>query len=154
MSVKAIPQGFHSITPYLGVKQAAEAIEFYKTAFGASEIMRLEMPDGSIGHAELRIGDSPLMLGTPCDEGPFVSPEGHTSVGIHLYVADVDKQFETATAAGARVIREVQDQFYGDRSCTLKDPFGHVWFLATHKEDLTQAEIETRAAELFRQMKG
>ncbi|BBP76628.1 VOC family protein [Pseudomonas gingeri NCPPB 3146 = LMG 5327] len=154
MSVKAIPQGFHSITPYLGVKQAAEAIEFYKKAFGASEIMRLEMPDGSIGHAELRIGDSPLMLGTPCDEGPFVSPEAHTSVGIHLYVADVDKQFETATAAGAKVIREVQDQFYGDRSCTLKDPFGHVWFLATHKEDLTQAEIETRAADLFRQMKG
>ncbi|WP_017904685.1 VOC family protein [Pseudomonas asplenii] len=154
MGVKAIPEGFHSITPYLGVSQAAAAIDFYKQAFGATEVMRLAMPDGSIGHAELRIGDSPLMLGTPCEDGPFVSPRGHTSVGIHLYVSDVDKQFETATAAGATVIKEVQDQFYGDRSCTLKDPFGHVWFLASHKEDLTQAEIEARAEKLFQQHKG
>ncbi|SDT27377.1 PhnB protein [Pseudomonas asplenii] len=153
MSTKAIPEGFHSITPYLGVSQAAAAIDFYKHAFGATEIMRLTMPDGSIGHAELRIGDSPLMLGTPCGEGPFGSPQGTTSVGIHLYVSDVDKQFETATAAGATVISEVQDQFYGDRSCTLKDPFGHVWFLASHKEDLTQAEIEARAAKLFQEHK-
>ncbi|QXI31017.1 VOC family protein [Pseudomonas vanderleydeniana] len=154
MSVKAIPEGFHSITPYLGVSQAAAAIDFYKKAFGATEVMRLAMPDGSIGHAELRIGDSPLMLGTPCEDGPFVSPQGHTSVGIHLYVSDVDKQFETATAAGATVIKEVQDQFYGDRSCTLADPFGHVWFLASHKEDVPQAELEARLAALYEQPQG
>lgn len=150
MSVKAIPEGFHSLTPYLGLKDAAKAIDFYKQAFGATEIMRLSMPNGDIGHAELRIGDSPLMLGTPCDEGPLSNPEHRSPVGLHLYVSDVDKQFELATAAGATVISEVKDQFYGDRTCTLRDPFGHVWFLATHIEDVSQDEIERRAAAMFK----
>ncbi|MBO0496947.1 VOC family protein [Pseudomonas sp. Marseille-Q1929] len=152
MSVKSIPEGFHSITPYLGVEKAAEAIEFYKKAFGATQVMRLDMPDGSVGHAELRIGDSPIMLGSPCDESAFGSPrDGKTSVGIHLYVPDVDKQYKQAIDAGGTVISEPKDQFYGDRSGTLKDPFGHVWFLATHKEDLTEAQIRQRAMEMFQQ---
>lgn len=152
MSVKPIPEGFHSITPYLGVEKAAEAIEFYKKAFDATQVMRLDMPDGKVGHAELRIGDSPIMLGSPCDESAFGSPrDGHTSVGLHVYVADVDKQYKQAIAAGGTVISEPKDQFYGDRSGTLKDPFGHVWFLATHKEDLTEAQIRQRAMEMFQQ---
>ena len=152
MSVKTIPEGFHSITPYLGVEKAAEAIEFYKKAFDAITVMRLDMPDGKVGHAELRIGNSPIMLGSPCDESAFGSPrDGHTSVGIHLYVDDVDKQYKQAIAAGGSVISEPKDQFYGDRSGTLKDPFGHVWFLATHTEDLSEAQIRQRAMEMFQQ---
>lgn len=127
MSVKPIPEGFHSITPYLGVEKAAEAIEFYKKAFNATQVMRLDMPDGKVGHAELRIGDSPIMLGSPCEESAFGSPRGgHTSVGIHLYVDDVDRQYKQAIDAGGSAISEPKDQFYGDRSGTLKDPFGHV----------------------------
>lgn len=152
MSVKPIPEGFHSITPYLGVDKAADAIEFYQKAFNATLAMRLDMPDGKVGHAELRIGNSPLMLGSPCDESPFGSPrDGHTSVGIHLYVNDVDAQYKQAIAAGAIAISAPKDQFYGDRSGTLKDPFGHVWFLATHKEDLTEAQIRQRAEAMFNQ---
>ncbi|SDT34140.1 PhnB protein [Pseudomonas granadensis] len=140
MSVKPIPEGYHSITPYLGIHKAAEAIDFYKKAFGATEVMRLAMPDGSIGHAELRIGDSAIMLGSPCDQGPLSNPEQAVSVGLHLYVADVDRSFKQALDAGATSVSEVQDQFYGDRSGTLKDPYGHLWFLATHKEDLTESK--------------
>ncbi|MBM9489328.1 VOC family protein [Pseudomonas sp. R11F] len=152
MSVKPIPEGFHSLTPYLGVEQAAEAIEFYKKAFNATQVMRLDMPDGRVGHAELRIGDSPIMLGSPCDESPFGSPrDGHTSVGLHLYVADVDAQYQQAIAAGGIAVSDPKDQFYGDRTGTLRDPFGHVWFLATHKEDLTEAQIRQRAIEMFKQ---
>ncbi|MBC3347845.1 VOC family protein [Pseudomonas sp. SWRI196] len=151
MGVKAIPEGFHSITPYLGIQKAAEAIEFYKKAFNATEVMRLDMPNGDVGHAELRIGDCPIMLGTPCDQGPLRNPEQSVPVGLHLYVEDVDNAFAQAIAAGGTVISEVKDQFYGDRSGTLKDPFGHVWFLATHKEDLTQEQIEQRAREMFQQ---
>lgn len=150
MSVKPIPEGYHSITPYLGIDKAAEAIEFYKKAFGAIQIMRLDMPDGKVGHAELRIGDSPIMLASPCDEMAFGSPGSHpTSVGLHLYVTDVDAQYKQAIAAGATVISEPKDQFYGDRSGTLKDPFGHVWFLATHIEELTEEQIRQRAKDLF-----
>lgn len=151
MGVKAIPEGFHSITPYLGIQKAAEAIDFYKKAFNATEVMRLDMPNGDVGHAELRIGDCPIMLGTPCDQGPLRSPEQSVPVGLHLYVEGVDNAFAQAIAAGGTVISEVKDQFYGDRSGTLKDPFGHVWFLATHKEDLTQEQIEQRAREMFQQ---
>jgi len=145
MSVKPIPEGYHSITPYLGIQKAAQAIDFYKKAFGAIEVMRLAMPDGSIGHAELRIGDCPIMLGTPCDQGPLSNPDNSPSVGLHLYVTDVDKSYKQAIEAGATVISEVKDQFYGDRSGTLKDPYGHLWFLATRKEDLTQEQIEQRS---------
>lgn len=151
MSVKPIPEGYPAITPYLGIQRAAQAIDFYKKAFGAIETMRLEMPDGSIGHAELRIGDCPIMLGTPCDQGPLSNPEQSPSVGLHLYVDDVDKQFAQAIAAGGSVVSEVKDQFYGDRSASLKDPFGHLWFLASRKEDLTPEQIRQRAMEMFAQ---
>ena len=151
MSVKPIPEGYHSITPYLGIQQAAEAIEFYKKAFGATQVMRLDMPDGRVGHAELRIGDSSLMLGTPCDQMALRNPDEHTSIGLHLYVEDVDAQFQRAVDAGATVVSEPKDQFYGDRSASVKDPFGHLWFLATHKEDLTEEQIRQRAMELFKQ---
>ena len=151
MSVKPIPDGYHSITPYLGIHKAAEAIEFYKKAFGATQVMRLDMPDGRVGHAELRIGDSSLMLGTPCDQMALRNPDEHTSIGLHLYVEDVDAQFQRAVDAGATVVSEPKDQFYGDRSASVKDPFGHLWFLATHKEDLTEEQIRQRAMELFKQ---
>ncbi|MBJ2293810.1 VOC family protein [Pseudomonas sp. MF5691] len=150
MSVKPIPDGYHSITPYLGIDKAAEAIEFYQKAFDATVFMRLDMPDGKVGHAELRIGDSPIMLASPCDEMAFGSPGAHpTSVGLHLYVKDVDAQYKQAIAAGGKAISEPKDQFYGDRSGTLRDPFGHVWFLATHIEELTEEQIHKRAKELF-----
>ncbi|SET62937.1 MULTISPECIES: VOC family protein [unclassified Pseudomonas] len=151
MSVEPIPEGYASITPYMGIDKASEAIEFYKKAFGATQVMRLDMPDGKVGHAELRIGDSAIMLGTPCDEMALRNPAEHTSVGLHLYVSDVDAQFKQAVAAGASVVSEPKDQFYGDRSASVKDPFGHLWFLATHKEDLTEAQIRERAEALFKQ---
>lgn len=150
MSVKPIPDGFQCITPYLGIAKAAEAIEFYKKAFGAIEVMRLSMPDGTVGHAELRIGGFPIMLGTPCDQGPLCNPDASPSVGLHLYVEDVDKSYAQAINAGGTVVSEVQDQFYGDRSGTLKDPYGHLWFLATHKEELTEAQIAERARDMFK----
>lgn len=152
MSVKPIPEGYHSLTPYLGIDSAAAAIEFYQHAFGATQVMRLDMPDGKVGHAELRIGDSAIMLASPCGEMAFGSPrDNHTSVGLHLYVNDVDAQYAQAIGAGATAISEPKDQFYGDRSGTLKDPFGHVWFIASRKEDLTEAQIRQRAAEMFKQ---
>ena len=151
MNVKAIPDGYHSLTPYMGIDKAGEAIEFYKNAFGATQVMRLDMPDGRVGHAELRIGDSSLMLGTPCDQMALRNPDEHTSIGLHLYVEDVDAQFQRAVDAGATVVSEPKDQFYGDRSASVKDPFGHLWFLATHKEDLTEEQIRQRAMELFKQ---
>lgn len=152
MNVKAIPDGYHSLTPYMGIDKAGEAIEFYKKAFGATQVMRLDMPDGRVGHAELRIGDSSLMLGTPCDQMALRNPDEHTSIGLHLYVEDVDAQFQRAVDAGATVVSEPKDQFYGDRSASVKDPFGHLWFLATHKEDLTEEQIRQRAMELFKQI--
>ena len=151
MNVKAIPDGYHSLTPYMGIDKAGEAIEFYKKAFGATQVMRLDMPDGRVGHAELRIGDSSLMLGTPCDQMALRNPDERTSIGLHLYVEDVDAQFQRAVDAGATVVSEPKDQFYGDRSASVKDPFGHLWFLATHKEDLTEEQIRQRAMELFKQ---
>ncbi|MBL4980789.1 VOC family protein [Pseudomonas fluorescens] len=151
MNVKAIPDGYHSLTPYMGIDKAGEAIDFYKKAFGATQVMRLDMPDGRVGHAELRIGDSSLMLGTPCDQMALRNPDEHTSIGLHLYVEDVDAQFQRAVDAGATVVSEPKDQFYGDRSASVKDPFGHLWFLATHKEDLTEEQIRQRAMEMFKQ---
>jgi PhnB protein len=158
MSVKPIPDGYHTLTPYLSIKGASEAIEFYKRAFNATEIFRLVAPNGAIGHAEIRIGDSPIMLADPCEQAQFAfrSPAalGGTSVGLHLYVADVDTQFAQAIAAGAKVVRPLEDQFYGDRTGTLEDPFGHLWFLASHKEDLTPEEINRRADAIFNQTKA
>ncbi|MGH8498414.1 MAG: VOC family protein [Methylococcales bacterium] len=153
MTVKPIPDGYHSVTPYLSIQGAAEAIEFYKQAFGATELFRLAAPSGEIGHAEIKIGDSSIMLADPCEEGAFRNPQslGGSSVGLHVYVNDVDALFSQAVAAGAKTVKPVQDQFYGDRTGTLEDPFGHVWFLATHKEDLTPEEINQRAEALFKQ---
>lgn len=156
MSVKPIPEGFHSLTVYMGVKDASSAIEFYKKAFGAVENFRLSGPDGRVGHAELQIGDSKIMLCDPCDQGGFSSadPNGTTSFALNLYVPDVDAQYKRAIDAGATASREVQDQFYGDRSGTLRDPFGHLWFIATHKEDLTPDEIRKRAEVAFKEMQS
>jgi PhnB protein len=153
MSVKPIPEGFHSLTVYLAVKDADKAIDFYKKAFGAIEHFRLNGPDGKVMHTELQIGSSRLMMCDPCDQGGFASPDldGKTSFAMHLYVPDVDAQFKRAIDAGATVQREVQDQFYGDRMGTLKDPFGHLWLVSTHKEDLTPEEIGKRAEQAFQQ---
>ena len=152
MAVKPIPEGQHSITPYLGIKDAGKAIDFYKAAFGAVEMFRLDSPDGRVGHAELKIGDSSLMLADPCDmEGGLTASQklSGAGVGLHLYVEDCDKVYAQALAAGATQLRAVTDQFYGDRSGTLKDPFGNIWFVSTHKEDLTPDEIRARAAKMF-----
>ena len=153
MAVKPIPDSHHSITPYLSIKGAAKALEFYKQAFGATELLRMAMPDGGIGHAEIKIGDSIIMLADPCDQSGFHSPQslGGSSVALHVYVENVDSQFAQAISAGAKVIKPVEDQFYGDRTGSLEDPFGHVWFLATHKEDLTPEEIGQRAEAFFKQ---
>ena len=152
MPVKPLPEGYHSVTPYLMIKGAAEAIGFYQRAFGATELFRLAQPNGQIGHAEIKVGDSTIMLADPCEQGAFRNPQslGGSSVGLHVYVKDVDAQFAQALSAGAKAVKPVQDQFYGDRTGTLEDPFGHIWFLATHKEDLTPEEISQRAEALFK----
>ena len=146
-SVKPIPDGYHTITPYICVNDAANAIEFYKKAFGATELMRLDHPSGKIGHAEIKIGDSHLMLADEFPEMNFRSPQtlGGAPVSLYLYVEDVDAVADQAVAAGAKVVREVKDQFYGDRSGTLEDPYGHVWNIATHKEDVSLEEINKHA---------
>lgn len=145
---KPIPDGYHTATPYLIVKGAAQAIEFYKKAFGATELLRMEQPGGKVGHAEIKIGDSTIML---ADEAPDVdarSPQtiGGSPVSILLYVEDVDAVFTKAVAAGAAVQRPVANQFYGDRTGGVKDPFGHVWYIATHVEDVSPDEMRKRAA--------
>ena len=147
-TVKPIPDGYHAITAYLSIKGASDAIEFYKKAFGATEVMRMAQPDGRIGHAELQIGDSKIMLADEHPEMDFRSPRaiGGTPVMLHLYVDDVDTIVGRAVAAGAKVLRPIQDQFYGDRSGSVADPYGHVWHVATHKEDLSMDEIRRRAA--------
>jgi PhnB protein len=151
MPVKPIPDGYHSITPYLIVNNAARALEFYRDAFGATELMRMEQPGGKVGHAEIQIGDSRVMLADEFPEMGAKSPTsiGGSPVGLMLYVEDVDARFKQAIAAGAKELRPVQDQFYGDRSGTLLDPFGHQWTIGTHKEDLTDAEIKKRMAAMM-----
>ena len=145
--VKPIPEGYHSVTPYLCISGAVKALEYYKKAFGAIELFRMEH-EGKIGHAEIKIGDSPIMLADEFPEMGFVSPQtlGGSPVGIMIYVDDVDTVFKQAIDAGATEKKAVQDQFYGDRSGTLTDPFGHVWTVATHKEDVAPEEIEKRLA--------
>jgi PhnB protein len=143
--VKPIPAGYHSVTPYLIIKGAADAIDFYKKAFGATELFRMEH-EGKVGHAEIKIGDSPIML---ADEQPgmgYVSPKtlGGTPVSLMIYVEEVDKIYKQAIKSGGEEVKALQDQFYGDRSGTLKDPFGHVWTVATHKEDVTPEEMDKR----------
>lgn len=145
--VKPIPEGYHSVTPYLCVKGAVDALEYYKKAFGAVELFRMEH-DGKIGHAEIKIGDSPIMLADEFPDMGFVSPVtlNGSPVGIMIYVDDVDTMFKQAIEAGGVEKKPVQDQFYGDRSGTLTDPFGHVWTVATHKEDVAPEEIDKRLA--------
>jgi len=143
---KPIPEGYHSVTPYLIIKGASEAIDFYKKAFGATELFRMPAPEGKIGHAEIKIGDSPIMLADEFPEMGYKSPQtlGGSPVSLMIYVADVDTVFKQAIAAGGKEQRPVKDQFYGDRSGTLEDPFGHVWHVATHKEDVSPEEMERR----------
>jgi PhnB protein len=145
---KPIPEGYHTATPYLIVSDAASAIDFYKKAFGATELTRMTQPDGRIGHAEIKIGDSPIMLADEFPEIGARSPQrfGGSPVSILLYVEDVDALFSQAVAAGGKVLRPVKDQFYGDRSGGVTDPFGHVWYIATHKEDVAPEEMHKRAA--------
>jgi PhnB protein len=147
MPVKPIPEGYHSVTPYLIVRGAADAIEFYKKAFGATELFRFPGPDGKIGHAEIKIGDSPIMLADEFAEMGYKGPEalGGSPVSIMLYVEDVDTVFNRAVEAGASVKEALQDKFYGDRMGTLTDPFGHRWHVSTHKEDVSMDELERRA---------
>jgi len=150
MTVKPIPDGYHTVTPYLIIRDASDAIEFYRRAFGAVELLRMDAPGGKIGHAEVKIGDSPIMLADEYPEQGFLGPAslGGTAVSILLYVEDVDTLFARAIGAGATMMRPVVDQFYGDRSGTLKDPFGHVWTIATHKEDLSSEELQRRMADM------
>jgi PhnB protein len=145
--VKPIPEGYHSVTPYLVVRGAARALDFYKQAFGAIELLRMEAPDNRIGHAEIRIGDSHIMLADEHPEMGAKSPEtwGGSPVSLMLYVEDVDRVFAQAVEAGAVVERPLANQFYGDRTGGLKDPFGHVWYVATHIEDVSPEEMDRRA---------
>jgi PhnB protein len=146
--VNPIPEGYHSVTPYLSIKGAAKAIDYYKEVFGATELFRMAAPDGKIGHAEIKIGNSPIMLADEFPEMEFVSPQtlGGSPIGLMIYVDDVDTMFNKAIGAGATEVKPLQDQFYGDRSGTLKDPFGHVWTVATHVEDVAPEELQKRAA--------
>jgi PhnB protein len=144
--VKPIPEGYSSITPYLVIKGAAAAIDFYKKAFGATEIMRMPQPDGRVGHAELRIGDSVVMLADEFPEMDNIGPKtlGGTPVSLLLYVENADTTFERAVSLGSKVIKPLQNQFYGDRSGFLEDPFGHRWGIATHIEDVSPEEMQRR----------
>jgi len=156
MAAKPVPEGYHTATPYLICKGAAAAIDYYKKAFGASELKRHGAPGGHIGHAEIKIGDSTIMLADEFPQMGARSPEtiGGTPVFIMLYVEDVDTMFRKAIAAGGKELQPLQDQFYGDRSGTLLDPFGHMWTIATHKEDLSPEEMDRRSAEAMKKMKS
>ena len=150
-NVKPIPDGYEGATPYLCIKGAAEAIEFYRKAFGATEILRLADPGGKVGHAEIKIGGATIMLADEYPEMGVVSPKtlGGSPVTIHLYVQDVDALARRAESAGIKVLRPVEDHFYGDRGGKFEDPFGHLWFLSTRKEDVSPEEMKKRAAALF-----
>jgi PhnB protein len=147
MATKPIPEGYHTVSPYLAVQDAARAIEYYAKAFGAKEVVHMDAPDGKIGHAELEIGDSRVMLSDPFPQASTRAPKelGGTSVSVFMYVEDVDAVVKQAVDAGATVTMEVADQFWGDRFGTITDPFGHVWNVATHVEDVPPEEIAERA---------
>jgi PhnB protein len=146
--VSFIPKDYNSVTPYLVVRGAVQAIDYYKKVFGATEVVRMPGPDGKIGHAELKIGDSRIML---ADENPNMG-QGHTSaatigaspVSLYVYLPDVDRVIERATAEGAKILKPVEDQFYGDRTGFIQDPFGHLWGVATHIEDVSPKDMEER----------
>jgi uncharacterized glyoxalase superfamily protein PhnB len=145
MTVKPIPDGYHSVTPYLIVENAHQLLDFLKAAFGATEIFRHTRPDGTVGHAEVRISDSPVMIGEACKEF------GAMPVAIYLYVPDTDVTYKQALQAGAISIMEPADQFYGDRNAGVKDPCGNSWWIATHIEDVSPEELDKRAAERFKE---
>jgi PhnB protein len=153
--VKPIPDGHRTVTPYLAIKNAAKALDFYKRAFGAVESYKLTMPDGRVGHAEIRLGDSLIMLADEFPEYGGKAPDtlGGSPVSLHLYVEDVDAFVKKAVAAGAKESKPVVDQFYGDRSGQLEDPFGHLWWVATHKEDVPPEEMQKRVEKMFGQQK-
>ena len=146
--VKPIPEGYYTLTPYLIVRNAAQAIEFYKQALGAEEVFRMPMPDGRVGHAEIKIGNSMFMLADEMPEEGFSSPQtlNGTAVSFMVYVEDVDAAFQRAIDAGAKELRPVKDQFYGDRTGTLADPFGHVWSIGTHIADVSFEEMQKHMA--------
>jgi PhnB protein len=147
MATKPVPDGYHTATPYLILDDATSALDFYKRSFGATELHRYDAPGGKIGHAEIRVGDSVIMMADAYPDMGYRSPKsyGGTPVSIMLYVENVDALFKRAVDAGAKVQRPVENQFYGDRTATIEDPFGHVWTIATHVEDLTHEEIMRRA---------
>ena|SRR5438105_3712149 len=149
--VRPVPEGYHTVTPYLCIKGAAEALEFYKKAFGATELMRMPQADGRIGHAEIRIGDSHVMLADESPEMGFRSPKtlGGSPVTLALYVENVDAFIERAVKAGAKPTRPIENQFYGDRAGSVKDPFGHSWHISTHIEDVPPEEMKKRMKEKF-----
>jgi len=156
MAVKPIPDGYHSVTPYLVVDDAAKAIDYYAKAFGATETFRMDGPGGKVGHAEIQIGNSMVML---ADENPTWNAKsakalGGSPVSLMIYVEDCDAVFKRALAAGAQEIKPLQDQFYGDRSGTLTDPFGLMWTISTHKEDLTPEEMTRRGEEFAKKMQA
>ena len=154
MAVSHIPEGYHSVTPYLIVDGAADAIRFYEAAFGATEVLRMPMGDGGkLAHAEVMIGDSHVMLADEFPDMGFLGPQkrGGATASLMVYVPDVDAAYAKAIAAGARQEREPADQFWGDRMGTLLDPFGHRWTLATHIEDVAEDEMQRRMAEAFKQ---
>ena len=151
MAVQNIPEGFHSVTPYLAVKDARAAIDFYRAAFDAELMYQMEIPGGGIAHAEIRIGNSMMMLADENPEMNHLAPQslGGSAVSMMIYVADCDAVHAQAIAAGAEQVSEVQDQFYGDRSGQIIDPFGHRWTIGTHVEDVSPEELDRRAQELF-----
>jgi PhnB protein len=146
--VSYIPKDYNTVTPYLVIKGAAQAIEYYKKVFGATEVVRMNSPDGKVGHAELKIGDSRIML---AEENPSMG-QGHTSatsigaspVSLYVYLPNVDDVVKRATAEGAKILKPIQDQFYGDRNGFIQDPFGHLWGIATHVEDVSPKDMEER----------
>ncbi len=152
-AVKPVPDGYHTVTPYLIINGAKKALEFYEKAFGAIAMFCMDQQGGKVGHAEMRIGDSIIMLADEYPDMGYRGPQalGGTPVSILLYVENVDQLFKRAIGAGGKELRPVQDQFYGDRSGTLADPFGHVWTIATHKEDLSPQEIDERAKKAMAQ---
>jgi PhnB protein len=147
-TVKPIPDGYHTATPYMICKPAAEAIEFYKKAFGAVEVMRMAGPDGRIGHAEIKIGDSHIMLADEHPEMSIYSPQhyGGSPVSVLLYVGNADATVSAAVAAGAKITRPLKDEFYGDRAGNIVDPFGHQWYIHTHIKDVSPEEMQNAAA--------
>jgi len=155
MAVKPIPDGYHTLTPYLTVRDAARAIEFYKQAFGAQERGVMKGPDGKVMHAELKIGDSMIMLGDEFPEFGSLSPQaiGGSAMGLHIYLDNVDAAFDRAVKAGAQVEQPVADQFWGDRYGKLKDPFGHKWSIGTHVKDLSTDEMKHAMDDAMSKMK-